>query len=180
MRVPPPLLFAVLMMLTTSISAAPVHWNLVGVNFDDGATASGSFTYDADTNEFSGVSVVTTDGVIAGSIYTDSDIYVITGATALILDIGENFLTLFFESALSNSPDTINLIPGIAFGDPACNSPGNPCNSGESVPSSIHPYQTIGRLIVAGTVSSVPIPAAVWLFGSGLGLLGWFRRRQAA
>jgi hypothetical protein len=25
---------------------------------------------------------------------------------------------------------------------------------------------------------SVPIPAAVWLFGSGLGLLGWFRRRS--
>jgi hypothetical protein len=27
--------------------------------------------------------------------------------------------------------------------------------------------------------SVVPIPAAVWLFGSGLGLLGWFRRRAA-
>jgi hypothetical protein len=24
---------------------------------------------------------------------------------------------------------------------------------------------------------SIPIPAALWLFGSGLGLLGWFRRR---
>ncbi|MDX2420426.1 MAG: VPLPA-CTERM sorting domain-containing protein [Nitrospirota bacterium] len=29
-------------------------------------------------------------------------------------------------------------------------------------------------------MSTVPVPAAVWLFGSGLGFLGWFRRRQTA
>ena len=30
------------------------------------------------------------------------------------------------------------------------------------------------------TVHLVPIPAAVWLFGSGLGLLGWMRKRKGA
>jgi len=28
-------------------------------------------------------------------------------------------------------------------------------------------------------ISVVPVPAAVWLFGSALGMLGWMRRRAA-
>jgi hypothetical protein len=37
------------------------------------------------------------------------------------------------------------------------------------------------EVISFGTVSPVPIPAAVWLFGSGLlGLVGMARRKKAA
>ena len=36
-----------------------------------------------------------------------------------------------------------------------------------------------GYDITLSAVHSIPIPAAFWLFGSGLGMLGWMRRKSA-
>ena len=33
-------------------------------------------------------------------------------------------------------------------------------------------------LLPGGTITAVPVPAAMWLFGSALGGLGWMRRRK--
>jgi hypothetical protein len=37
----------------------------------------------------------------------------------------------------------------------------------------------VQTLYLGQTVSPVPLPATVWLFGTALGFLGWMRRKQA-
>jgi hypothetical protein len=48
--------------LAGSASAAPAVWTLQGVVFNDGGTATGSFSYDPITDTFSDVDVTTTAG----------------------------------------------------------------------------------------------------------------------
>jgi len=46
----------------------------------------------------------------------------------------------------------------------------------------IHPTNALHNLLAGEAqliVAPVPVPAAVWLFGSALGLLGWMRRKAA-
>jgi len=64
------LLLSVLLPLTSE--AAPLRWHLQGVVFADGATMEGSFTFDADTNTYSDIDVVTGAGLasIAGGTET--------------------------------------------------------------------------------------------------------------
>ena len=69
-------LISILAFFSLSAHATPVVWYLSGVTFIDGGAASGSFTYDADTNTYSAISISTT----AGSIITTAMSYDITSS----------------------------------------------------------------------------------------------------
>ena len=83
----------------------------------------------------------------------------------------------------------INMGAGPGEGVVACTSGTFTCAVGETytldyetvVPAG-QPFENVPyQLHLEGTISQVPVPAAVWLFGSGLlGLVGVARRRKAA
>ncbi len=72
----PPLfrcVFIVVASLVTAVraNAFPLIYTLVGVTFSDGATASGTFTYDADTGVYSNINISTTTATVrSGATYT--------------------------------------------------------------------------------------------------------------
>ena len=69
-------------------------------------------------------------------------------------------------------------IPVLAIIDCGAGNPGDTC-TGVGTPMQIGPFPGQAPAF-NGVVSAVPVPAAVWLFGSGLlGLVGVARRRKA-
>jgi hypothetical protein len=160
------LIFALLVSLNAN--AAPVLWAVDSLLFDDGGTGSGTFTYDADTNTYANIDIVTTAGTefdgapymaVIDSAPNDSDylavmVYPLEGA---------HLLELSFAASLTNAGGVI-AIEGV--GESLC---GQEC---------MYPVLQL-RDITSGQISAVPVPAAVWLFGSALAGLGWMRRRKA-
>jgi RHS repeat-associated protein len=56
-------LSVLIIMMSSSSLGQSLTWNLVGVQFTDGSTASGSFEYNASTNAVSNVQIVTSSGI---------------------------------------------------------------------------------------------------------------------
>lgn len=159
-----------LTVFTAATQAAPIEWTLRDVVFDDDTTATGSVFYDADTNVFSSIAIQTEEGIgfNLGWLYGDSSFLPASGPSRLSLESellfpGVPFGTFTFEMNLADDMTgrggTIPLLTGFSsfeqrstdlFGDV--------------------------RYVVSGNVSAVPVPAAVWLFGSALAGLGWLRR----
>jgi hypothetical protein len=161
---------------SVNAEAAPLTWTVDGVTFNDGGSANGSFVYDADTGMYSDIAINTTAGtILGGTAYPD-----VLRGDAFFLDVvpdaslasltGSLLLNINFASPLTNAGGTIDIFI-ISEGfcqNAACTVIDGTDGRGAGLPD-------------AGSVTAVPLPTAVWLFGSGLlGMIGVARRKKPA
>ncbi len=162
-----------LLLMCGSAFAVPVKWTLNNGLMDDGGVVSGSFVYDADTGEFSSVALSST----AGSSLDGAD-YVVGhnkqfGPAGGYFDFGATpgeygpALTIAVYGILTNEPKVFSLdvTEGLCAYDEGC-------SRGTYSRSLSGPATLTGQ--------TVPLPSAVWLFISGLGLLVRARRNGCA
>jgi hypothetical protein len=170
------LMAAVLLLVVGSAQAAPLTWTLNNVTLrsdltGENGTLTGSFDYDADTNTYSNLAIDSyewlddLDDAEFRAVYNDHEEQADYGSPvslwgkAQLNDFESSELNLFFDAALTGAGGQVGI-------------------SQTSYQIGYIEYRAWAN--VGGTVSAVPIPAAVWLFGSALGGLGWMRRRKTA
>jgi hypothetical protein len=160
-----------------AVTATPVTWYVQDAVLDDGGVATGYFVYDADSGIYLDYALETTAGSeFTGASWGGGDIVFYEPTQLRLAKLGycdpleiqcpgyngEQGLLLGFDASLTNAGGVIGLGGGeFTCGDDSCEVVGGPVRS-----------------FISGSVSSVPIPAAVWLFGSALAGLGWLRRRK--
>ena len=157
-------LAVILLFVVGSAQAIPVTWTLDGVTFDDGGIASGSFVYDADVCcTIFDVNIHTTAGTsMTGADYLTNSSLAGNTTTGLNPTGTTGTLLLLFAEGLTNAGGSIALVAGPCFA--SCEFRSDPISA--------------TRGVLTGSITAVPIPAAVWLFGSALAGLGWMRRKQ--
>ena len=147
-----------------------ITWNLSGVTFDDGGTASGSFVYDAVTNMYSDIMVKTTTGaVLTGATYMSfsdiglpSDTGFLFGPNSSSDLTGASFLMWLFDAPLTNlggivqvsTPPPNDSIEALC-GDASCS-------------DSAATFRTVTGGEVVGTAVTTPEPSTFSLVGMGL------------
>ncbi len=157
----------------SAAQAAAVTWYLIDWEFETGDTASGSFAYDAQFGTWFDINVTseigpTTFNFRGNAASSDQLAFLTAPANSGNLD-GTFALDGKLATPMTNSGGTVTipLVLGNNFfssqltcGDANCNSAGNPI------------------YLVSGSISTVPVPGAVWLFVSGLMAIGTVARRR--
>ena len=181
-------------------AAIPVEWTINDHQFDDGHYISGIFTYDADTGMFTDLYITSHasqeftyiyDPEIGYSYnypgYTDSyrddtgygwttwdpnGPYYGEGRTTIHLTAQEGWdyysLDIVLRGELTNSGGTLELVGG-QYGTREFIE--------DIYTATVDQHYSS---VDTGTLSSVPVPAAVWLFSSALFGLGFLRKRIEA
>ena len=167
----------------TGIAAINESYNLLRLDF----TLEGSFVYDADTNVYSDIKIKPSG---SSFIYTQTDCYYSCSDQAGLsfgfvgpraVDSGlraESHFRLLFDGPLTNAGGAVSLMGGSSLSG---GSKYRICDSLEGCGGLADHYGPMimqGGATIVGTV--VPIPAAVWLFGSALAALGFSWRRAIA
>jgi hypothetical protein len=193
--------------VSLTAGATPITWNLSGITFAGGGTASGSFTFDADTGTqacstglspcgvFSNVNITTTTaGTVTGSTYTHICGVDVPGCLGVSPDSSE---VLFLTSTSANQmglPAIAFFFTGVGIFPPGglsdaggtwdvSNSSGlvGVVNEALCSNSTCSSPTTPSRLSNAGSVvsvSAIPEPSSALLLGVSLAGLALLRARR--
>jgi hypothetical protein len=175
------LMVIVALLVSAITNAAPVTWTLNNYVFDDGGTASGSFVMDSVSKEITAANIVTSSGsAFAGESY-DATVAEYDGIVGR--DSFPGFVQFFSDNLPGRTNETVFVLTihtGFDF------SGGTYLTGAGEFRCNAEIYCATDNVILReapaleGFITSVPVPAAVWLFGSALAGLGWMRRKQVA
>ncbi|MCP4874294.1 MAG: hypothetical protein GY896_02305 [Gammaproteobacteria bacterium] len=168
-------LFLLAFAATTSIShAALIEYSFSGSGYTGGATADGTFRFDTDTSIFSDISIISTGGFHPARSYTLQHMSFSNALVLLDPSDGPGYANdPVFHIILQNGGLWGDLAFTTVWSDIAtCHQDG--CTSRDDL-------KVADVTSLTGIeVSAVPVPAAIWLFGTALfGLVGFGRRKAA-
>ncbi len=159
-----------LLILTLALApmsfASTVTWNLSDVTFSDGASATGNFQFDADSNTFSSWNINVTAGALSAFTYTNANSSPFDGVQA------SGYQPTFFFSQ-NGSTRQLRITPLTALTDAGgtvainLNTWGG--GSGSVECDNCTPYRNIvSGSLTTDSLGGVPEPGSMCLLGIGL------------
>lgn len=161
--------------VSSPAKAALVTWNLNDVTFDDGGTASGSFQYDADTEEMGNWDISVTSGSKFSSLNWKLPLF-FSGFNgdffALFNSSADRYFKLRFNSPLSNAGGTVSLNTSTTGSfESTCGGVAG-CVEGPKFPA---------RYVTTGSVTTEEVPEPLTIMGTVLaGGMGIAIKRKKA
>ena len=168
------LAFCLILLAPSVALAVPLTWDLQNVKFIGSSSpffrVTGSYTYDADTNIYTDINIMTQIPGTGNPVYSDLNTNFTNNATGFVVlpdssisDLtGTNVLSLRFLPAMTNFGGQIQVTDGFQAlcRDPICQSP-------QLTGAQIRPGSIISA-IPPSTTSPIPEPSTLLLFGTGL------------